>query len=228
MPLKLLKSLSIGKRNKLKKQSSLPVPRVDESVRVSGTKWLALDTYTWTGHDGKQRKWDVATRTTKSDGADAVFIIPLLSSSAGDKLDTLLVEQFRPPMKQSTLEFPAGLIDKGETPEETALRELREETGFIGGTATVVSRELCMSPGLTNESVHVVMVRVDLDDERNKKPKVDFDDGESIKLKRVSLKDGLTKVLDDDKQNPSMPIMGLYLFALGLDVGMKMGKNANK
>ena len=30
------------------------------------------------------------------------------------------------------IEVPAGLIDEGETPEECAVRELKEETGFVG------------------------------------------------------------------------------------------------
>lgn len=31
-----------------------------------------------------------------------------------------------------TIEVPAGLIDEGETAEECAVRELKEETGYVG------------------------------------------------------------------------------------------------
>lgn len=40
-----------------------------------------------------------------------------------------LVRQFRPAMETFTLELPAGLRDANEVPEQTALRELTEETG---------------------------------------------------------------------------------------------------
>lgn len=40
--------------------------------------------------------------------------------------------QFRPPAGRVVIEFPAGLVDPNETLEECALRELREETGYVG------------------------------------------------------------------------------------------------
>jgi 8-oxo-dGTP pyrophosphatase MutT (NUDIX family) len=43
-----------------------------------------------------------------------------------------LQKQFRPPIDQVVIEVPAGLIDEGESAEECALRELREETGYVG------------------------------------------------------------------------------------------------
>jgi len=44
----------------------------------------------------------------------------------------MLQKQFRPPVNKVTIEVPAGLIDAGETAEECAVRELREETGYVG------------------------------------------------------------------------------------------------
>jgi 8-oxo-dGTP pyrophosphatase MutT (NUDIX family) len=44
----------------------------------------------------------------------------------------VLEKQFRPPVGKVCIEVPAGLIDEGETPEEAAVRELKEETGYVG------------------------------------------------------------------------------------------------
>ena len=44
----------------------------------------------------------------------------------------VLQKQYRPPVDKVCIEVPAGLIDEGETAEEAAVRELREETGYVG------------------------------------------------------------------------------------------------
>lgn len=41
-----------------------------------------------------------------------------------------IVRQYRPALERFTWELPAGLVDKGETPEACCARELQEETGF--------------------------------------------------------------------------------------------------
>lgn len=46
--------------------------------------------------------------------------------------EIILQKQFRPPINAVTIEVPAGLVDAGETPEEAAIRELKEETGYVG------------------------------------------------------------------------------------------------
>ncbi len=45
-----------------------------------------------------------------------------------------MVRQFRTPVGEVIYEFPAGKRDKGEAPLETAVRELKEETGFTAQT----------------------------------------------------------------------------------------------
>lgn len=42
----------------------------------------------------------------------------------------VMVRQYRHAVKQTLIELPGGVIDKGETPEQAAIRETQEETGY--------------------------------------------------------------------------------------------------
>jgi ADP-ribose pyrophosphatase len=58
----------------------------------------------------------------------AVMIVPFLDSRT-----VVLVRQYRYPLARHFCEIPAGKIDPGERPLQTARRELREECGYTAG-----------------------------------------------------------------------------------------------
>lgn len=68
------------------------------------------------------RKWEAVERVN-CDGI--VAIVPVT-----DKGEMILIRQYRPPLDNYVVEFPAGLNDRGERLEEAAARELLEETGY--------------------------------------------------------------------------------------------------
>lgn len=71
-----------------------------------------------------------------------------------DNGDVLLLNQFRYPLKKVFIELPAGKIDPGETPEETGLRELEEETGYKASELRfLTSIHPCI--GYSDEVIHI-------------------------------------------------------------------------
>lgn len=70
---------------------------------------------------------------------DWVNIVPLIIESGGEK-SFLMVKQYRHGAEQLTVEFPAGLVEKGESPEQAAERELLEETGFKAGSLKLIGK----------------------------------------------------------------------------------------
>lgn len=104
---------------------------------IKDARWTKLVLTTYTDPLGKERTWEHAERSTrpKNSPIDGVGIVAILQKASGPEL--VLQKQFRPPINKVVIEVPAGLVDEGESAEESAVRELREETGYVGVAAEV-------------------------------------------------------------------------------------------
>ncbi|AKI97219.1 NUDIX domain-containing protein [Kosmotoga pacifica] len=83
----------------------------------------------------------------------AVAVVPVFE----DKV--VLVKQFRFPVNEELLEIPAGKLEEGEDPYDCAIRELKEETGFVAQEIQKIG-ELYTSPGFSDEKIHIFLARV--------------------------------------------------------------------
>ena len=89
---------------------------------------------------------DPLARLTRED-PDSVILI--LTNEEGDKI--LISKEFRMACGHWVYNFPAGLIDPGETPEESAKRELWEETGLELVSIDDVMDKSIAAIGFSNE-----------------------------------------------------------------------------
>ncbi len=83
----------------------------------------------------------------------AVVLIPLL-----DNGDVVLERQFRYPIGQVMIEFPAGKIDAGEEPLMCGLRELHEETGYTA-SEWAYAGPIHLAIAYSTEVIHAYFVR---------------------------------------------------------------------
>lgn len=125
------------------------------SVRAKNMKyegWSRIVEYDFSYRTGNgdviERSWEVCERPN----ASAVLVFDR------DKGKFIFVRQLRVPVYAMgegdgfLIEAAAGLIDKGETPEQAARREAREETGYDVHDIRLVSGMLS-APGLMTEKV---------------------------------------------------------------------------
>ena len=71
-----------------------------------------------------------------------------------DDGEVIFVNQFRYALNKVTLEVPAGKLEKGEDPQEAALRELSEETG-IEAKKIIPMGALYTTPALMDEIIYM-------------------------------------------------------------------------
>ena len=114
----------------------------------------------------------------------------------------LLVWQYRYPIGQITLEIPAGKLDPQESPQDCAVRELREETGYRGTMEHLST--YYTSPGFTDEVMHLFLARDLIWDP------LTLDDDEFIKVEKIPWNDAVRRAQQNEFDD-AKTILGILL-----------------
>lgn len=140
------------------------IMKIKNARALTGQSWLNLFEIDYTDKSGRDRTWQLVSRaatpkcmTGAFDRPDAVLMVPY---HIGCK-KLAVIREYRVALADYQYEFPAGLLDKGETVEQAARRELKEETGLDLTTVTRHSPAVYNSAGLADESVRIVFCECD-------------------------------------------------------------------
>ena len=112
-----------------------------------------------------------------------------------------LVKQYRQAAEKYLLELPAGTVEKGETPEKCALREVEEE---IGMKATSIEKltEFYVSPGFLSEKMYLFLATDLVPSEQN------LDEDEILSVQNISFEEAFEKVRKNEIED-AKTIIGL-------------------
>ena len=81
-------------------------------------------------------------------------------AALNDNNELYFVRQHRYPYHENVLELPAGKLEKGSSPLENGIRELKEEVGAVGKDYRFLG-ELYPSPGYCAEIIHLYFCRIE-------------------------------------------------------------------
>jgi rSAM/selenodomain-associated transferase 1 len=115
------KTLPAPQTRKVLRRLAIPSPpavRFTGSRLLAGSPWRAILDDRLETDEGRETGYSYLAVPR------AVFVVAVT-----DEEDVLLVRQYRHPVRDWTLEVPAGSVHDGETPLEAAARELAEEAG---------------------------------------------------------------------------------------------------
>ena len=147
---------------------------VVESVAEYETGW-------YTGGYDEVRQPDATTKKYYwADLPPAVVVV------AQDGDDLVMVEQFRPAIREHCLELVAGIVEDGETYAEAGARELEEETGFVPDSVAHVEEFWC-STGVLRHRRGIVYAEGLTDGKRK------LDGNEFIDVVRVPVAEALAR-----------------------------------
>jgi len=136
--------------------------------------WLVLREDTFVNDSGEEVHWECIAHAT--DTYVVVVVARLMPSGR-----YVLLRQYRQAIENTVIGFCAGAAPEGSDPEVEALRELREETGFVGRIVGSSGR-LKVNVGMSNDDLYILSAEIDETDPLNQHPQQELEPSEEIEV----------------------------------------------
>ncbi len=137
---------------------------------------------------------------------ETVDWVNVIATTADNHL--VMIEQYRHGSNTVELEIPGGMMDSHErSAVETGIRELREETGYVGDDARIIGK-VFSNPAILNNTTFTVMV-----ENCQCTEEVCFDGGEDLITRLVPISD-IPRLISEGKIRHSLVVVALYHFDL--------------
>lgn len=124
-------------------------PQILSNNVVAKSRLFTVESLELKFSNNEQRQYE----RIRGGGRGAVMIVPLTVDN-----ELLLVREYCAGTNDYQLGFPKGLIDPGETPEQAANRELKEEVGF-GAEQLEPLKKVSMAPSYFNATMHILFAQ---------------------------------------------------------------------
>lgn len=139
------------------------------------------------------------------DMPDWINVIPVTARG-----EVVMIEQYRHGTDSVTLEIPGGVVDPGEDPRSTALRELTEETGYRAASVELLG-SLHPNPAIQGNMVHTYFCE---NVEYESAPVFDSTEHTAVRLVRL---ESVPSLIADGTITHALVIAGFYWLSLRRD-----------
>ena len=221
-----------------KNEEDQPTKKIVSKKEAFQGKWLRFILTEHQIRNGSTKTYEYVERTTRKGVLDGVSIVGIMGfPKSNQKPKLVIVANFRPPVNQFVLEFPAGLVDSEGNGLDDAVRELQEETGLIPTKVIdILEHEgiqgipqvgpiTFSDPWKSTENEKLVLVEVDGDDEANVNAKQNLEDDEDILVHLIDMTPSIWKDIVNLAKEKGYGIESkLYTFAVAFALGKKLFK----
>ncbi len=145
------------------------------------------------GSDGKTYQREVVRHP------GAVVLLPLLDADT-----VVMIENHRHTVAETLLELPAGTREPNEPAEQTAERELIEETGYRAGSLTLL-HEFYSAPGICDERMLLYVARDLTEGQHHREATEQIEN-------RIASRSDIQRWLADGTIRDAKSLIGLYAF----------------